>query len=342
MAKTDILIIHLNGEDVIKGCLKSIYKNTKEMDVYLLFNNTTDKSREIVEKQFPKVKIFSTNRTLGFAEASNFLAKKSKSENIVFLNNDVEVEKGWLNELKNTMKKHPNCIAVQPKIKSYYQRDRFEYAGAAGGFIDTYGYPFCRGRIFNSVEKDNKQYDDEIRLFWGCGVCLLVKRRFFLSSGGFDEDFFMYAEELDFCWRANLFGKEIWFSPKSIIYHMGSFSIKKQKLNFKKEYLISKNHLILLFKNYSLISLIKVMPLRVLLEVISAIRYFPGKTIASLRSFVAIPFILAFKTMKKRRQIQALRKVPDRSLNKLMLDGSIVWEYFLRGKRTFKQINIGK
>lgn len=342
MNNTDILIVHLNGEDVLRKCLKSVYKNTKHFTVNLLLNNSSDGSKAMVEKEFPEAIVSNSKKTLGFAEACNIMAKESKSENVVFLNNDVEVERGWLDALIETKNKHKNCVAVQSKVMSYYKRDEFEYAGAAGGLIDIYGYPFCRGRIFDTIEKDKGQYDNEMQIFWGCGVCLLVDRKFFINSGGFDEDFFMYAEELDFCWRVNLYAKEIWFSPKSKIYHMGSFTIKKQKLNLQKGYLLTRNHLLLLLKNYSALSLLRIASFRMLLEIIAAIRYFPVKTISLLRSLVAIPFIFAFKTFRKREEIQARRKISDEAIKKLMLDGSIVIDYFLKNKKTFKQINFPK
>lgn len=336
----DILIVHLNGEKIIRNCLNSIYKNTRDnFSVYVLLNNSSDNSNKMISKEFPKVRILSTSRTIGFAEACNILAKASKSELITFLNNDTIVERGWLEELVKTMKRHPNCIGCQPKVKSYFKRKNFEYAGAAGGFIDKYGYPFCRGRLFNSVERDNGQYDNETRIFWASGACFLVNRNFFNSLGGFDKDFFMYAEETDFCWRANLLGKEVWYSPKSVIYHMGSYTIKKEKVNLKKEYLITRNHLILLLKNESLYTIIRILPLRIFLEIVAAIRYFPTKTLASLMSALSLPYIYLTKIANKRKFIQANRKVSDKELYNIVLNKSIVLEYFLNGKKTFDKLN---
>ncbi|MBI2629028.1 glycosyltransferase family 2 protein [Candidatus Pacearchaeota archaeon] len=342
----DILIIHLNGEKVIYNCLNSIYKNTRsinkknsEIKVRILLNNSSDKSEEIIKEKFPDIEIYRTEKTIGFAEACNFLASKSNADYIVFLNNDTEVKKDWLNEMLETIKKHKNCVVCQPKIKSYCQKEMFEYAGAAGGFIDKYGYPFCRGRIFDSVERDIGQYNDEKRIFWACGVCFFVNRDFFIKTGGFDEDFFMYAEELDFCWRANIYGKEIWYCPTSEIYHVGSYSVRKEKINFKKEYLIIRNHILLLLKNYSALSLIKILPLRIILEIISSIRFFPVKTISLLKTCINLPFIYIMKTNKKRNKIQLERKVHDEEMSKLMAKESIALDYFIKGKRKFNEIN---
>ncbi|MBS3091788.1 glycosyltransferase family 2 protein [Candidatus Pacearchaeota archaeon] len=341
MAKADILIVHLNGEDIIKQCLGSIKKNTKDADIYLLLNNSQDKSENIVRKKFPKVKIYKTDKTIGFAESCNILAKEAKSRYLIFLNNDTIVGKNWLDEMIKTVEKHKNCVACQPKIKSFFHKEDFEYAGAAGGFIDRYGYPFCRGRIFNIIEKDKGQYNDEMRIFWGCGVCLLVNRNFFLKSGGFDEDFFMYAEELDFCWRTNLYSKEIWFAPKSEIYHIGSYTTKQSNLsikNAKKDYFITRNHLLALIKNYSFIELTKILPLRIFFEIVAAIRFAPIRTLSFAKIFISMPWIYISKFHKKRSFIQKNRKASDNKLKSLISKKSIVVEHFLKGKDKFNEI----
>ena len=343
--KVNILIVHLNGEKVIYNCLSSIYNNTKginneynKIKIRILLNNSADKSEEIIKKNFPGISIYKTSKTIGFAEACNFLAKKSDSEYIVFLNNDTEVNKNWLDEMLKTIKNHKNCVVCQPKIKSYYQKEMFEYAGAAGGFIDKYGYPFCRGRIFDSVERDMGQYNDEKRIFWACGVCFFVNRDFFIKTGGFDEEFFMYAEELDFCWRANIYGKEIWYCPTSEIYHIGSYSVRKERINLKKEYLIIRNHILLLLKNYSALNIIKILPLRISLEIISSIIFFPVKTVSFLKTCINLPFIYVMKINKKRNKIQSERKVHDKEISKLMAKESIALDYFIKGKRKFNEV----
>ncbi len=338
MEKVDILIIHLNGEKIIDECLSSIYSNNKDASIHVLFNNTQDNSINLVNSKFPKVKKHFTKKTIGFAEASNILAKKASSRYIVFLNNDVIVERNWLSEMLSTIKSNKKCIAVQPKIKSYFQRDCFEYAGAAGGFMDKYGYPFCRGRIFNSIEKDNKQYDDSVRIFWACGVCILANRDFFIKSKGFDESLFMYAEELDFCWKANIFGKEILYSPKSVIYHIGSFSVNTEKVNFKKEYLITRNHLLVFLKNYSILNIIKLLPIRIILEIISAIRFPTKKALPLAACLFSLPVILIKDFSKKRKFVQSNRKVSDEEYSNLIYNRSIALDYFLKGKKRFSDL----
>ncbi len=333
MEELEILIIHLNGEKVIDNCLNSIYKDDKRANVSLLFNQTTDNSIEFVKKKYPDAKIHITDKRMGFAEASNYLVKNSKSKYTIFLNNDTIVGKGWKSELLKTLKKNKKCIAVQSKIRSYYQKDYFENAGAAGGFIDKYGYPFCRGRIFESVEKDNGQYNDEIRVFWGCGVSLLVDRKEFVKLGMFDESFFMYAEELDFCWRANNNGKEIWYSPKSVIYHMGSFSVKEEKINFKKEYLISRNHYLSLMKNNPFPARLGLLLGKTMLELISLAR-FPIKR--GLPFLISFPYTLYYLVSKhKNMHHDKLRE----DVKKMIYPRSIALDHFIQNKKTFKELD---
>ena len=347
MEKIDILIIHLNGEEILKNCLKSIYQNSpKNIGICVLLNATTDNSESMIKDKFKEVRIIKTKKRVGFAEGCNVLAKKSKSKYIVFLNNDVTVEKRWLEELFNTIKRHSNCVACQPKIRSLLQKEKFEYAGAAGGFIDRYGFPFCRGRIFNHLEEDLGQYDDEIRIFWGCGVCLLVEKEFFMKIGMFDEDFFMYGEELDLCWRINLKGKEIWYSPKSVIYHIGSYSTKRKNkktnlLNLRNDYLITLNHVVVLLKNYSISNLVKIIPFKILLDFIGAIRFFPTKTLSFFKTYLYLLILYITKISKKRREIQKNREIEDGELSFLISRESIAISYFIFDKKHFRDIKFG-
>ncbi len=342
MRFTEILIIHLNGKEVLDNCIKSIYEDNRNAKVRVLFNNTTDGSDSFIIKKYASIIHHSSSKTLGFAEASNFLAKKAKSRNIIFLNNDTIVGKNWLKELEKTMKRHKSCIAVQPKVKSYFKRENFEYAGAAGGFIDKYGFPFCRGRIFNTIEKDKNQYNEESKIFWACGVCMLVNREFFIKSGGFDESLYMYAEEIDFCWRANVSGKEIWYSPKSSIYHIGSFSVRKEKINRKKEHLITRNHLIIFLKNHKLSSLFFLFPIRLILELVATLRFPKKKAISLVFSLFSVPYYFLSGGLEKRRIVQNSRKSNFSEINKLIYQKSIALDYFLKRKQTFKELKFSQ
>jgi GT2 family glycosyltransferase len=339
MASAETLIVHLNGEKIILDCLKSIYEDNSSAVVRLLFNNSTDQSYNKVKKQFPQVISYTTQETWGFAKAANYLVKKSTAPLVVLLNNDTIVEKRWLNELIRTKKRYSRCVAVQPKIKSMRRKTAFEYAGAAGGYIDCYGYPFCRGRIFETVEEDNHQYEDESVIFWGCGSCLLIDRAFFVNSGGFDEELFMYVEEIDFAFRVALQGKEIRFCPKSEVYHLGSFSIKNQRLSTMKERLITRNHLIAFFKNYPLGLLLRFTPGRIILELLAALR-FPLRRGVSL--LVSLPQVLTYFIFRggivKRKEVTRKKKITNREFLLKLFPHSIALAYYINNVKTFKQL----
>jgi hypothetical protein len=338
LPKVSILICHLNGEQIIENCLKSLSKTTyPNFDINIILNGTKDNSEEIIRKY--KVNIYKSKINLGFTGGFNYLLNKvmnNKSKYIVSINNDTEVEKNWLNELVKFAEKNDADIC-QPKILSLNNKKMFEYAGACGGFMDKYGYPFCRGRIFSSLEEDKGQYKHPIRLFWACGSCMMVKKDLFRKLGILDEDFFLYAEETDFCWRANLIGAKIFNVPSSIIYHLGSYSIKKEKMNSEKEYLLHRNTLLMFFINYSDDTIKKLKLRRILLEIISAMVFPKQKGIAVIK---ALSWIRRNKELikNKHEKIQRLRTISDKEIQKIMLKQSIVYLHFIKRKKTFSEV----
>jgi GT2 family glycosyltransferase len=337
--KVSILIVHRNGEEILKNCLDSIKKTTyPNYDIHILLNNTEDKSEKII-KQYNNIKIYRSKTNLGFTGGFNLMVKKimNKCKYIASINNDTEVEPNWLLELVKFAEKN-NASIVQPKIKAMADRKYFEYAGAAGGMMDKYGYPFCRGRIFSTLEEDTGQYEKPIRLFWACGSCAMFRADLFKKIGVLDEDFFMYAEETDFCWRTNLIGGKIFNVPSSVIYHYGSYSIKKENMSVEKEYLLHRNTLIMFFKNYSDETIKKLRFRRISMEIISGLA-FPKKFIPIIKSFV---WIIKNKDLikKKHDRIQKLRKVSDEDIQKLMFNKSIVFTYFLKQKKKFSDLEV--
>lgn len=336
--KVSILICHRNGEKIIENCLNSLSKTTyPNYEIHILLNNTEDNSEKIIRKY--KVKIYKSKINLGFTGGFNYLIKKlkTKSKYIASINNDTEVEKNWLSELVKFAEKN-NADIVQPKIKSLRDKKMFEYAGAAGGFMDKYGYPFCRGRIFNEQEEDWGQYDIPIKLFWACGSCAMFKKELFDKIGLLDKDFFMYAEETDFCWRANLVGAKIFNVPSSVIYHLGHYSIIKEKMTLDREYYLHRNTLIMFFKNYSDETIKKLRIRRISLEILSALAFPRTKLIAVSK---ALFWIMKNKKLikQKHKEIQKLRKVSDKEIQKNMLNKSIVFQHFLKGKKKFSDLN---
>lgn len=339
--KVNILICHLNGEEIIENCLKSLSRTDyPNYDIHILLNNTTDNSEEIIKKY--NVKIYKSKVNLGFTRGFNLMVEKLKNTNskyIVSINNDTEVEPNWLTELVNFAEKN-NADVLQPKVLDIRNKEMFEYAGASGGFMDKYGYPFCRGRIFSTQEKDKGQYDIPIRIFWACGSCALFRKELFNEIGLLDKDFFMYAEETDFCWRANLAGAKIYNVPSSVIYHWGHYSIEKEKMTALREYYLHRNTLIMFFKNYSDESIKKLKFRRILLEIMSALAFPKTKLIPITKALYWISKNKEF-IKEKHEETQKLRKIPDEEIEKLMLDKSIVFSYFLKGKKKFSDLKFG-
>ena len=334
--KVSILIPHKNGEKIIENCLKSLKKtNYPNLDVHVLLNQTKDNSEKYIKKY--KVKIYKSLKNLGFAGGINFLINKTKAKSkyLIIMNNDIEVNKNWVTELVKFAEKSDGD-AFQPKILALKNKKMFEYAGAAGGFIDKYGYPFCRGRVFDNLEEDKAQYNSTKRIFWASGACMMIKSEILNKTGLLDEDFFMYAEEIDLCWRINLVGGKIFSVPNAKVYHLGNFSVNKEKMNAKKEFLLHRNTLIVFLKNYSKKSLIKLIIPRLLLEIVSGV-FFPKKTKPVFSSLLWI-FKNRKKLIEKNKDIQKLRIVDEDNIKKLMLNKSLAYLYFIRNKKTFKEL----
>lgn len=333
--KVSILVPHMNGEEIINNCVASLNKTRyNNFEVVVLLNGTTDNSLKIIKK-FKKIKVYESKQPLGFAKAINFLIKKTQGDYVVFMNNDTEVEPNWLQELVDYAEKN-NIVACQPKILDLKNKKEFEYAGASGYYLDKYCYPFTRGRIFNNIEQNLGQYDTPIRIFYASGVCMLVRRDILHKTGLLDEDFFMYFEETDLCWRINLLGEKIYCVPSSVVCHIGSYTVKQQKMTSEKEYLLHRNGLLTFFKNYDKKTIRKLIIPKILLEIISGIA-FPKKFVPMLKSF---HWVIKNRRLikQKHRETQILRKVNDKEIQKIMLKKSIAWLYFIKGKKTFNEI----
>lgn len=248
---TAVIILNWNGASLLKEFLPSVIAGTDPTDATVIVadNGSTDDSRHILEKEFPDVRTILLDKNYGFAEGYNRTIDLVADEfrYVVLLNSDVAVEPGWIVALNSFMEEHPEAGACQPKILSYNNREYFEYAGASGGFIDRNGYPFCRGRIFSTCEKDEGQYDQPVQIFWASGAALMVRSSLYKKAGGLDADFFAHMEEIDLCWRIHLAGQQIWAVPQSVVFHLGGGSLPAE--NPKKTYLNFRNNLLLLHKN---------------------------------------------------------------------------------------------
>lgn len=269
MKDVAIAILNWNGKKWLEKFLPNVIENSPQAQVYIIDNASTDDSVDYVLRSFPSVRIIQNQDNLGFTGGYNKGLKQIKEKYYCLLNSDIEVTKDWIEPIIALFEKDDDIAVIQPKILAYYQKTHFEFAGAAGGFIDNLGYPYCRGRIFEKIEEDLGQYNDEIQIFWASGCSLFIRRDAFWEINGFDECFFAHQEEIDLCWRLNNLGKKIFYTGYSTIYHIGGGTLNKQ--NPRKTYLNIRNNLLMLLKNLPLLSILWVIPLRLVLDFFAAI-----------------------------------------------------------------------
>ena len=269
-----IVILNWNGADMLERYLPSVMAHSTHADIIVADNSSSDESLDLLRREFPSVRIIQFDRNFGFAEGYNrafdILKEEEKYDDYLLLNSDVEVTPLWLNPLREYMKAHPEVAACQPKIRSARRRGIFEYAGACGGFIDFYGYPFCRGRVMSTVEKDEKQYDDVMSVMWATGACLYIRAKDWHDVGGLDPNFFAHQEEIDLCWRLRSRGRGVVCIPQSVVYHVGGGTLPKS--NPKKTMLNFRNNLLMLYKNLPEEDLEKVMKKRKWLDAVAALK----------------------------------------------------------------------
>lgn len=245
--KIAIVILNWNGKKLLEQFLPSVIEHSKEATIYVADNGSTDNSINFMKETYPTVKLVNNNENGGYAKGYNEALKNVNEDILCLLNNDVEVTKDWLKPIIEIFSEELNTAIIQPKLLDYKHRDTFEYAGAAGGFIDKFGYPYCRGRIFNTIEKDNGQYNDVADIFWASGACFFIRNNVFKHLNGFDENFFAHMEEIDLCWRAKNLGFDVKYVGKSEVYHVGGATLSV--INPKKTYLNFRNSLFTLTKN---------------------------------------------------------------------------------------------
>ena len=269
--KIAVVVLNWNGKAWLEKFLPILINNSQEATVFVADNASDDDSVEFVRNNFSTVKIIVNATNGGYAKGYNDVLKQINSEYFVLINSDIEVTEGWLTPIINLMDSDKNIAACQPKILDYNNKGKFEYAGASGGFIDNLGYPFCRGRIFDSLEEDKGQYNDSIEVFWATGACLFARVSYFWEVGGLDEEFFAHQEEIDLCWRLKNKGYKIMVEPKSVVYHVGGGTLDAGSPF--KTYLNFRNNLKMLFKNLPLSSLFMVIPMRLLLDGLAAFTF---------------------------------------------------------------------
>lgn len=330
-----VVILNWNGKkflaDFLPSVLASTYPNLK---IYVADNGSTDDSVQFLKSNFPQIAILTNRQNDGFAAGYNNALAKINEDISILLNSDVEVTPGWIEPIIALFNQNPMLGAVQPKVLDYHKRDHFEYAGAAGGWIDRYGYPFSRGRLFHKLEKDEHQYDDATRVFWASGAAMFIRTEIFKKMGGFDPYFFAHQEEIDLCWRMQLEGYHIMISPSSVVYHVGGGTLTKE--NPRKTFLNFRNNLIMLYKNLTGRERLWVMLIRFFLDAISAWKSLvSGKSsyfFAVVEAHFGFFSWLLFYRSKSLYANHRIGKIYGK------YNGNIVLEHFLKGKSRFSEI----
>lgn len=323
-----VIILNWNGEALLQEFLPKVIATTSEKlaDIIVADNGSTDNSVEFIEKEFPNVKLLKFTENYGFAEGYNQAIAQTRYKYTILLNSDAASKEGWIEPIYEYMEAHPQTGACQPKLLSYTTPDEFEYAGASGGFIDKNGYPYCRGRLFSTVEKDNGQYDDICSIFWATGAALAVRSDLYLKVGGLDKLFFAHMEEIDLCWRILLAGYDIKVIPQSIVYHLGGGSLPAS--NPRKTYLNFRNNLLLLHKNLPDSTRSRKLFVRRLYD-----------TIAWAKFVATLDFKNANAILKAHNDFRQMRKQYNNHPNVDLLDSrndthrNIILDYYLRGKK---------
>ncbi len=336
--KTAIVILNWNGQQMFDTFLPSVieYSNPETSEIFVADNGSTDKSVEHLQKNFPSVKIIQLERNFGFAEGYNQALKQVDADYFVLLNSDVKVSPDWLESCTKLFEQDKKIAAIQPKILSHNKPDEFEYAGAAGGFVDRYGYPFCRGRILNRVEKDTGQYNQPSPIFWASGACMFIRSSAFKETGGLDGEFWAHMEEIDLCWRLKNNGYKIVYQPDSVVYHLGGGTLSYGSP--RKVYLNFRNNLWMLFKNLPKHQFKRIFLARMILDGVAAVKFILGFNFREFWAVVKAHF--AFyknlgKLIEKRKQVQ--KSVIVKEHNEVYRK-SIMWKFFLEKKRKFSDL----
>jgi GT2 family glycosyltransferase len=340
MHKTAVVILNWNGVDFLKKFLGTVVKLSADHDtvVYIADNGSVDNSVPWISSNFPDVRLLILEKNHGFAGGYNLALEQIEAEYYVLLNSDIEVTDKWLKSLVSFMESNPDVASCQPKIRSYNNREYFEHAGAAGCYIDKYGYPFCRGRILYHIEKDCGQYDTQSDIFWSSGACMIVRAEAWKKAGGFDSSFFAHMEEIDLCWRFSKLGYRVCYIPDSVVYHVGGGSLPYTSPF--KTYLNFRNSLYMLYKNLPDNRLQKVLFIRKVLDGIAALMFLSKFDFVNFRSVwnSHIHYYRNKKELRKKRTAVRNLEVVSNPAN--VMNKSIVFEFYVRGRKTFDRLKM--
>jgi GT2 family glycosyltransferase len=338
MKQTAIVILNWNGKKLLEQFLPSLvmYTPPEEADIIVADNGSTDDSLEFLKTHYPDLNVLVFEKNRGFAEGYNRALSGLQHEYAVLLNSDVEVGKDWFRFAVDYLESHKEVTALQPKILSYKDKTAFEYAGACGGFLDKHGYPFCRGRILNTIETDEGQYDTPLQIFWASGACLFIRLKDFKEAGGFDARFFAHQEEIDLCWRLNVRGKKIVCLPQSRVYHVGGATLDKE--NPQKTYLNFRNNLLMLYKNLPDPDYKKIRLTRFFLDYLSALHFLLKGQVENARAIYNARKEFSrlkteYKAEREKNRALSLKELPDTIYQK-----SIIVQYYFKNKKKYKEL----
>jgi len=345
LPRVAVVILSWNGASYLREFLPSVLRSGyPNLEVIVADNDSSDGSPELLKESFPQVRLIQNGANLGFAAGYNKALKEVEADYYVLLNQDVEVESGWIEPLVEALEKNPGAAAAQPKIRAYKERKSFEYAGAAGGFLDLAAYPFCRGRVFDTVEEDHGQYDEAMEIFWASGAALFIRSAVWHRFGGFDPVLFAHMEEIDLCWRIKRAGYSVLSVPASLVYHLGGGSLPMG--HPRKTYLNFRNNLIIQLKNEKTGRLLWAYPLRLLLDGVAALRELLRGQRADFSAIARAHFYVHFRYFRlfaARRNTQRLirqnRVAPENETGRYR--GLIVVDYFVSGRKYFSRLRPG-
>lgn len=330
--KTAIVILNWNGKKLLEQFLPSIVKfSSDEAEIYVADNASEDTSISYIKHHFPSVKIVKNAENGGYAKGYNDALQKINADIYCLINSDVEVTQNWLNPILTVFNTDENTAIIQPKILAFKDKINFEYAGAAGGFIDLYGYPYCRGRVFNDIEKDRNQFNDVSEIFWASGACFFIRSKVYHQLNGFDEDYFAHQEEIDLCWRTQNIGYKVKYVGNSTVFHVGGATLKET--DPQKTFLNFRNSLLNVVKNVPKKWFLFVVFSRLLLDGIAGLKFIlelrPIHSLAILKAHFSF-YTNFYKFLKKRKVLQ--------KKSNYNLHTSIVWQYFILGRKKFKDL----
>jgi len=334
MQKISVVILNWNGRSFLEKFLPALVSHTPSWaEIVVADNASCDDSVEFMQSNYPQLRIILNEENFGFAKGYNKALQQIDSQYYCLLNSDVEVFPQWIEPIVDYLDTHPDAAICQPKLLSFAKKNHFEYAGAAGGFVDKYGYPFCQGRLFDCVEEDKGKYNDVREIFWATGACMFVRSTIYHELGGLDDDFFAHMEEIDLCWRAKNAGYKVMYIPDSVVYHVGGGTLPKNSP--KKTYLNFRNNLILLYKNLPKRRIPWVFALRFVLDFVASVRFLFdsgwGDFAAVFKAYYS--FYGSLRKNRKKRNDTPHRKV-SQTYNK-----SIVFDYYIRKKKVFSDLN---